>query len=69
VAIGLAIPLAVTYLEEGVVPRVPTAILSTGLMIVAVLLVSSGLVLDTVTRGRREMKLLNYLYHPAVGNK
>jgi len=69
VAIGLAIPLAVTYLEEGVVPRVPTAILSTGLMIVAVLLVSSGLVLDTVTRGRREMKLLNYLSHPAVGSK
>jgi glycosyltransferase involved in cell wall biosynthesis len=69
VAIGLAIPLAVTYLEEGVVPRVPTAILSTGLMIVAVLLVSSGLVLDTVTRGRREMKLLNYLSQPPVGSK
>ncbi len=69
VAIGLAIPLAVTYLEEGVVPRVPTAILSTGLMIVAVLSVSSGLVLDTVTRGRREMKLLNYLSQPPVGSK
>jgi glycosyltransferase involved in cell wall biosynthesis len=69
VAIGLAIPLAVTYLEEGVVPRVPTAILSTGLMIVAVLSVSSGLVLDTVTRGRREMKLLNYLAQPPVTNK
>jgi glycosyltransferase involved in cell wall biosynthesis len=68
VAIGLAIPLVVTYLEEGVVPRVPTAILSTGLMIVAVLSVSSGLVLDTVTRGRREMKLLNYLSQPPVGN-
>ncbi len=67
VAIGLAIPLAITYLEEGVVPRVPTAILSTGLMIVAVLSVSSGLVLDTVTRGRREMKLLNYLSQPPVG--
>ncbi len=67
VAIGLAIPLAVTYLEEGVVPRLPTAILSTGLMIVAVLSVSSGLVLDTVTRGRREMKLLNYLSQPPVG--
>jgi glycosyltransferase involved in cell wall biosynthesis len=67
VAIGLAIPLVVTYLEEGVVPRVPTAILSTGLMIVAVLSVSSGLVLDTVTRGRREMKLLNYLSQPPVG--
>jgi hypothetical protein len=68
VAIGLAIPLVITYLEEGVVPRVPTAILSTGLMIVAVLSVSSGLVLDTVTRGRREMKLLNYLSQPPVGN-
>ena len=69
VAIGLAIPLAITYLEEGVVPRVPTAILSTGLMIVAVLSVSSGLVLDTVTRGRREMKLLAYLAQPPVGGK
>ncbi len=69
VAVGLAIPLAVTYLEEGVVPRLPTAILSTGLMIVAVLSVSSGLVLDTVTRGRREMKLLAYLAQPPVINK
>jgi glycosyltransferase involved in cell wall biosynthesis len=69
VAIGLAIPLAITYLEEGLVPRLPTAILSTGLMIVAVLSVSSGLVLDTVTRGRREMKLLNYLSQPPVTGK
>src|ERR1700759_2974066 len=69
VAVGLAIPLAITYLEEGVVPRVPTAILSTGLMIVAVLSVSSGLVLDTVTRGRREMKLLAYLAQPPGSGK
>jgi len=69
VAVGLAIPLVVTYLEEGVVPRVPTAILSTGLMIVAVLSVSSGLVLDTVTRGRREKKLLAYLAQPPVSGK
>ena len=69
VAIGLAIPLAITYLEDGLVPRVPTAILSTGLMIVAVLSVSSGLVLDTVTRGRREMKLLAYLAQPPVSSK
>src|ERR1700720_925881 len=61
VSIGLAIPIVVTYLEEGIVPRLPTAVLSMGLMIVAVLSVSSGLVLDTVTRGRREMKLLAYL--------
>jgi glycosyltransferase involved in cell wall biosynthesis len=69
VAVGLAIPVAVTYLEEGVVPRLPTAVLSTGLMIIAVLSVSSGLVLDTVTRGRREMKLLAYLAEPPVSNK
>ena len=67
VSIGLAIPILVTYLQEGLVPRLPTAVLSTGLMIVAVLSVSSGLVLDTVTRGRREMKLLAYLSQPSVG--
>src|ERR1700742_5158408 len=61
VSIGLAIPVIITYLEQGIVPRLPTAVLSMGLMIVAVLSVSSGLVLDTVTRGRREMKLLAYL--------
>ena len=67
VSIGLAIPVIVTYLEEGLVPRLPTAVLSMGLMIVAVLSVTSGLVLDTVTRGRREMKLLAYLSQPAIG--
>lgn len=65
ISVGLAIPVIVTYLEEGIVPRLPTAVLSMGLMIVAVLSVSSGLVLDTVTRGRREMKLLAYLSQPA----
>ena len=67
VSIGLAIPVLVVYLETGLVPRLPTAVLSTGLMIVAVLSISSGLVLDTVTRGRREMKLLAYLSQPPVG--
>lgn len=66
ISIGFAIPVLVTYLETGLVPRLPTAVLSMGLMIVAVLSVSSGLVLDTVTRGRREMKLLAYLSQPAV---
>jgi hypothetical protein len=61
ISIGLAIPIFITYLQEGVVPRLPTAILSTGLMLVAVLSVACGLVLDTVTRGRRELKLLAYL--------
>jgi len=67
VAVALAVPLAITFLEEGVVPRLPTAVLSTGLMILSMLSVSCGLVLDTVTRGRREMKLLAYLAQPAMG--
>jgi glycosyltransferase involved in cell wall biosynthesis len=65
-SISLAIPVIITYLEQGLVPRLPTAVLSMGLMIVAILSISSGLVLDTVTRGRREMKLLAYLSQPAI---
>jgi glycosyltransferase involved in cell wall biosynthesis len=61
VAVGLAIPILVTYLQEGMVPRLPTALLSTGLMLLAFLSIACGLVLDTVTRGRREMKRLAYL--------
>jgi glycosyltransferase involved in cell wall biosynthesis len=64
VSAGLAVPVIITYLEQGLVPRLPTAVLSMGLTIMAVLAVSSGLVLDTVTRGRREMKLLAYLSQP-----
>lgn len=60
-SIGLAIPIVVTYLQEGLVPRLPTAVLSTGLMLLGSLSVVTGLVLDTVTRGRRELKLLAYL--------
>ena len=68
-SIGLAVPVFITYLEQGIVPRLPTALLSTGLMIVAMMSVSSGLVLDTVTRGRREMKLLAYLSQPPVNRE
>src|SRR5580765_1319737 len=61
VAIILAVPLVVTYVHTGLVPRVPTAILVTGIIIVAVLCFFSGLILDTVTRGRRELRRLAYL--------
>ena len=61
VAIGIAIPIFITYLQEGTVPRLPTAVLSTGLMLLAFLSIACGLILDTVTRGRRELKLLAYL--------
>ena len=68
-AIGLAIPVFITYLEEGLVPRLPTAVLSTGLMVVAVLSIACGLILDTVTRGRREAKLIVYLALRAPGEE
>ena len=67
VAILLAIPLVETYLQTGLVPRVPTAILVTGMVIVAVLCVFTGLILDTVTRGRREVRRLSYLSLAAPG--
>jgi glycosyltransferase involved in cell wall biosynthesis len=60
-AILLAVPLVQTYLRTGLVPRFPTAILATGLVIIAVLSVFAGLILDTVTRGRREVRRLAYL--------
>lgn len=64
-AILLAYPVFVTYWQTGLVPRFPTTILSTGLMILASLSFFSGLILQTVTLGRREMKRLFYLSFPA----
>jgi hypothetical protein len=61
ISIALAVPIVITFLETGLVPRFPTAILSTGLMLCGLLSIASGLILDTVTRGRRELKLLAYL--------
>jgi glycosyltransferase involved in cell wall biosynthesis len=54
-------PVIITYLQTGLVPRVPTAILSMGIMLSAFLSFTSGLILDTVTRGRREARMLQYL--------
>jgi glycosyltransferase involved in cell wall biosynthesis len=65
VSILIAIPVIITFLEIGLVPRLPTAILSMGLMVLAFLSFASGLILDTVTRGRRELKRLAYLSHRA----
>jgi len=64
-ALVLAAPLVVTYLHTGLVPRMPTAVLATGLVILAALSLFAGLILDTVVRGRREVRRLAYLAHPA----
>jgi glycosyltransferase involved in cell wall biosynthesis len=66
-AIVLAIPLVITYLHTGLVPRFPTAILVTGMTVIAVLCFFTGLILDTVTRGRREVRRLAYLSLAAPG--
>lgn len=66
-AVVLAIPLGVTYAETGLVPRFPTAILVTGLTILAALNLFAGLILDTVVRGRREVRRLAYLAYPPPG--
>jgi len=68
-AVVLAIPLVITYLNTGLVPRFPTAILVTGMTVIAVLCFFAGLILDTVTRGRREVRRLAYLSFPAPGGE
>lgn len=60
-SILLSIPVLIHYLETGLVPRLPTALLSTGMMLLAFLSIFTGLILDSVARGRKESKLLSYL--------
>jgi len=60
-SVMLAAPILVHYFETGLVPRLPTALLSTGLMLLAFLSIFSGLILDSVARGRKESRLLAYL--------
>jgi hypothetical protein len=64
-AVALAVPLFVTYFQTGGVPRFPTAVLTTGIMLAAFLSLTCGIILDTVTRGRREMKRMRYIGLPA----
>ena len=67
-ALLLSVPLVLTYIDTGLVPRFPTAILVTGMVIVATLCFFAGLILDTVTRGRREVRRLAYLSFAAPGD-
>ncbi len=66
IALGLLPPILIEYFETGLVPRLPTAVLSMGLFTLAALSFACGLILDTVTRGRREMKRMRYLNIPAT---
>lgn len=66
-SVALGWPIVLTYLQTGLVPRLPTAILATGIMLLAFLSLASGFILDTVTHGRLELKRLAYLAIPAPG--
>ncbi len=63
-SVGLVWPIFFEFMQTGQVPRFPTAILSTGIMLVAFLSLFSGLILDTVTHGRWEVKRMRYLTIP-----
>jgi glycosyltransferase involved in cell wall biosynthesis len=65
VSIALAYPLLVTYWETGLVPRLPTAVLVTGVILLSSLSLACGIILDSVSRGRHELKRLHYLSVPA----
>jgi hypothetical protein len=64
-SVGLAIPVVLEFVQTGLVPKLPTAVLSVGIMLVAFLSLVCGLILDTVTHSRRELKRLAYLDIPA----
>ncbi|MDE2133538.1 MAG: glycosyltransferase [Alphaproteobacteria bacterium] len=61
---AIGIPVVIEYFQTGLVPRLPTAVLVTGMMMLAFLSLFTGLILDTVTRGRWEVKRLRYLALP-----
>jgi glycosyltransferase involved in cell wall biosynthesis len=65
---GLGFPLVTEFLRTGLVPRFPTAILATGIVVLSFLAFAVGLILDTVARGRKEMKRIAYLAIPAVAS-
>ena len=67
-SIGLTLPLILTYLHTGLVPRLPTGVVATGAMLCSALSLVCGIVLHTVTLGRREAKQLVYLSIPAWQN-
>ena len=66
-SLALSYPLIVTYFQFGLVPRLPTVVLATGIMLLAFISGVCGIILDTVSRGRRESKRMIYLSMPGPG--
>jgi glycosyltransferase involved in cell wall biosynthesis len=63
-SVALALPVVIEWLNTGLVPRFPTAILSASIMLLAFLSLASGVILSSVTRARREIRRLQYLSIP-----
>ena len=68
-AFGLSLPLAITYLQTGLVPQLPTAILCMGLMQLSFLSAVCGIILNSISHGRRELKRMRYLEMKAVAEQ
>jgi hypothetical protein len=64
---ALGTPVVLAYLDTGLVPRLPLAVMTMGIVVLAFLSLACGFILDTVTRGRIEMKRLHYLSFAAPG--
>ncbi|HEX8032933.1 MAG TPA: glycosyltransferase [Ktedonobacterales bacterium] len=65
-ALAISVPLAITYFQTGLVPRFPTLFVTVSMLLLACISFTSGLILDTITRGRQETKMMNYLRVPAM---
>ena len=65
-SVVLMAPILEEFVETGLVPRLPTAVLSMSMMIIGFLSVACGLILDTVSQGRSEIKRMRYLDTPAI---
>lgn len=68
IAFGIGLPIIITYLETGLVPRFPSAILASGLSVIGALFFMCGIILDTVTHGRKELKRLFYLENSSIND-
>jgi hypothetical protein len=63
-ALALGLPVIITFLQTGIVDRLPTAVLSASIVLLASLTLGCGLILDAVTHGRKELKRVSYLAIP-----
>lgn len=69
VALSLMLPRLIAFVQTGLFPWVPTAVVAVGIVLLGFISLVTGLILSTVTQGRREMKRLNYLRYAAPGDK